>query len=322
MIFFLQFILAFFIMIIITTTDESERILDRRLRNVYGRHMTIDTNQQETGHQFIINKIQDNTEEVKENIFEKIKIYANSQFEIYKASLKVVLNKAGLRADEDIRKVICVNILGGIVIGLIIALQVESNYPELVESNSAFILCIILCLPLGFYGSSYLVTNMIERTAQERRTLIENGIPDLLDLMVICSEAGFDIQKIFQRTAKEIGISNITLADELRRTNAEFKLSSNFYQVLKNLEERTESVKIQSICNIIIQSIEMGSSLTDSLKILSQEIRNERALFAEEQAGKIPNKITVPLLIFIMPCLFIIILAPMLLKASGSFSGQ
>lgn len=316
---------SFLVVFILVPADELERTIARRVRKISKNNgiLGINTNISHTaGSEFLtIGSVAKDEDERKETLAAKLYKQALAAISGYKEELRNELHKAGIRNTDSLEATFRTTILLGALLGMVIFMQIEDIYPEVFDLPMGWFIAAGFSVYGGFYVSSTTVKKFITTAAQERREQIEDGIPDLLDLMVICSEAGFDVQKILQRTANEISVSNKTLADELQRTNAEFKLSSNFYQILKNLEQRTESVKIQSICNIIIQSIEMGTSLTESLKTLSHEIRNERAMKAEEQAGKIPNKITMPLLIFIMPCLFIVILAPMLLKASGTFGG-
>lgn len=316
---------SFLVVFILVPADELERTIARRVNKISKNSGILGINSnisQTAGSEFLnIHGIAKQDDEKKETLPAKLYKKALKAISDYKEALREELHKAGIRNTDSLQATFRTTILSGALLAIVIFLQVDDIYPEIFDFPCGWLIVAAFSVYGGFFVASTTVKKFITSAAQERREQIENGIPDLLDLMVICSEAGFDVQKILQRTANEISVSNKTLADELQRTNAEFKLSSNFYQILKNLEQRTESVKIQSICNIIIQSIEMGTSLTESLKTLSHEIRNERAMKAEEQAGKIPNKITMPLLIFIMPCLFIVILAPMLLKASGTFGG-
>lgn len=322
---FLIWIVSFFIAAYVTGHDEGERILSRRLRQVSKNRGLLDL-REHINHAtalklFFTPSNKFNLEEEKQDTI-IIKVYKNTiqVVEDYKEELRSNLHKAGIRSNKSLDQTFKTSIIVGVLLGIVVFMQIQDQIPSLFDLPFAWGFIPALSLIMGFYLSTTIIRRFIADTANKRKDAIESGIPDLLDLMVICSEAGFDVQRILKRTADEIGVSNQVLADELRRTNAEFALSSDFYTILKNFEKRTESVKVQSICNIILQSIEMGSSLTDSLKTLAHDIREERTLKAEEQAGKVPNKITMPLLIFIMPCLFIIILAPMLLKASSTFS--
>lgn len=316
--------ISFIVVISIVISDEAERILAKRVKKMSRDPGILGMKQNSNmaaGTQFItVIHSKDEDEIEKESIIVRIQKQVLEYITSYKNDLRSELQKAGIRSPKSLEQTFRTSILLSLLLAFVLFMQMEDFLPEIFELPMGTLIAIGISGYGGFYIATSVIKKFILETANTRRDAIEEGIPDLLDIMVICAEAGFDIQKILQKAAKEIAISNKTLADELQHTNAEFKLSANFYQILKNLEERTESLKVQSICNIIIQSIEMGTSLTDSLKTLSHDIRNERSLKAEEQAGKVPNKITIPLLLFIMPCLFIIILAPMLLKASGTFA--
>lgn len=317
---------SFLITLILSNLNLKERLLSNlvgKLKRNRGITRIKKKATVKTQDQFFLSTNQDidtNLEEEKEFILIRLYNQALETIEGYKRSLRRKLSKAGVRNDKSLQDAFMTTIALTLIFAVIAYIYIGSQYKDIFNLPLGEVFLAMFSLVFGFCVAVKIIDKFIEKAADERRNTIEVGIPDLLDLMVICSEAGFDIQKILQRTADEIALSHKTLSDELQRTNAEFKLSSDFYTIFKNLEERTESMKFQSICNIMVQSIEMGSSLTDALKVLAHQIRDERSFKAEDQAGKIPNKIMMPLLLFIMPTLFIVILAPMLLKASDAYS--
>jgi tight adherence protein C len=166
-------------------------------------------------------------------------------------------------------------------------------------------------------GAGYFLPIYILRVALRRRQdRIDRALPDVLDLMIVAMEAGLALQATLVRVADEVrGISK-DLFKELQFTNAELRTGSSRETALKNLAERTGVQSVKSLVSLMLQSGKMGTSIADALRTHADFIRVQRTQKAEEIAAKMPVKILFPMMLFIMPALFIVILGPGALRIS------
>ena len=139
---------------------------------------------------------------------------------------------------------------------------------------------------------------------------MQRAVPDMLDLLVICAEAGLTLDSALLRVVKEMAQTGPELADELNYTAIELGFLPERRQALRNLSTRVTLPSIQSVTATLIQSEKYGTPLADSLRVLSSEFRNERMMIAEEKAGKLPATMTIPLILFILPTLFVVLIGP------------
>ena len=140
--------------------------------------------------------------------------------------------------------------------------------------------------------------------------MIVNGFPDALDLMVVCVEAGMGLDSAITRVAREIGLSNKVLSDELNIYNLEMRGGKLRRDALKNLALRTDVPEVNNLATLLIQTDKFGTSIGQALKVYSDTMRVQRFQRAEERAAKIPVKLIFPLILFIFPSLFVVILGP------------
>ncbi|MDH3451776.1 MAG: type II secretion system F family protein, partial [Gammaproteobacteria bacterium] len=164
---------------------------------------------------------------------------------------------------------------------------------------------------LGFYLPDILIKNLIDK----RTHLLTRAMPDMLDLLVICAEAGLALDNALVRVSKEIRLNCAEMADELELTSAELGFMSERRIALENLYKRTALPSMQALANTLIQSERYGTPLAQSLRVLSRELRDERMMKAEEKAARLPATLTVPMMLFIMPTLFIVLIGPGILRA-------
>lgn len=162
---------------------------------------------------------------------------------------------------------------------------------------------------------------VLKNTADKRRDKIRKGMPDALDLMVICAEAGLSLDSILKRVADEFGSSCPELADELAITSVELGFLPDRRQALLNFAARTDSPGTRGLVNSLLQSEKYGTPVAQSLRVLAAEFREERMLRAEEKAARLPAMLTVPMIVFILPPLFIVLIGPAILQASDALSG-
>jgi tight adherence protein C len=144
----------------------------------------------------------------------------------------------------------------------------------------------------------------------KRSNAIRKGLPDALDLLVICAEAGLTVDAAFHRVAKELGKAYPELGEEFSLTAIELGFLTDRRQAFENLSHRINLDAIRGVVTTMIQTEKYGTPLASALRVLSAEFRNERMMRAEEKAARLPAIMTVPLILFILPVLFIVILGP------------
>ena len=154
----------------------------------------------------------------------------------------------------------------------------------------------------------------LKRLAARRRQRLEQGIPDALDLLVICAEAGLSLDQAVQQVSQDLRASNSAVADEFATTAAEMRVLPNRAEALNNLVERTGLPSLRSISATLTQAIRFGTPLAESMRILAAEIRTERMMRIEERAARLPVLLSIPLALFIFPCLMIVIGTPVALR--------
>lgn len=162
----------------------------------------------------------------------------------------------------------------------------------------------------------------IANVKQKRTEALRKGLPDALDLLVVCAEAGLTLDAALNRVAKELGRACPELADEFSLTSIELGFLPERRQALLNLSERVDLPALRGVVTTLIQSERYGTPLAASLRVLSAEFRNERLMKAEEKAARLPATLTVPLILFILPSLFVVLIGPAACKVADDFIGK
>ena len=162
----------------------------------------------------------------------------------------------------------------------------------------------------GAFGPTVLVHNTITTRGQK----IQKGLPDTLDLFVICAEAGLSLEAALTRVAREIGPSCPELSDELGLTAIELGFLPNRRDALQNLARRVDTPSVRGLVNTLAQTEKYGTPLAQALRVLAGEFRNMRMMKAEEKAARLPAILTVPMIVFILPPLFVILLGPAIIQ--------
>lgn len=150
----------------------------------------------------------------------------------------------------------------------------------------------------------------LQNTIKKRSDAIRKGVPDALDLLVICAEAGLTVDAAFGRVARELGKAYPELGEEFSLTAIELGFLTERRQAFENLSSRIDLDAIKGVVTTMIQTEKYGTPLASALRVLSAEFRNERMMRAEEKAARLPAIMTVPLILFILPTLFVVILGP------------
>jgi tight adherence protein C len=180
-------------------------------------------------------------------------------------------------------------------------LVIELNQPPTIK--------VLICLFAAFAGMQ--VPKMFLKNKIQRRQLsIKRAFPDALDLLLICVESGIAIESAFRRVSQEIGSQSIPLAEELTLTTAELSYLPDRKMAYDNLAMRTNLEGVKSVCMALQQAERYGTPLANALRVMAQENRDMRMSEAEKKAAALPPKLTVPMILFFLPVLFIVILGP------------
>jgi tight adherence protein C len=175
------------------------------------------------------------------------------------------------------------------------------NIPSL-----TFLLISILLAMIGFY----LPNLWIKMRISNRKEKMQQGLPDALDLMVVCVEAGTGLDAAINRVGEEMKLSNKVLSEEFRLMGMELRAGKQRRHALKNLALRTDLEDVNSLVTLLIQTEKFGTSLAQALRVHSDSMRTKRFQKAEEIAAKLPVKLMFPLVLFIFPSIFVVILGP------------
>ncbi len=163
---------------------------------------------------------------------------------------------------------------------------------------------------LGMQLPYVLLTNQISH----RKLSVQRAFPDALDLLLICVESGMSIEAAFRKVSEEIGSQSIALAEELTLTTAELSYLPDRRQAYQNLAARTDLDGVKSVCLALQQAERYGTPMASTLRVMAQENRDMRMAAAEKKAAALPPKLTVPMILFFLPVLFIVILGPAAIK--------
>ncbi|MDB5561076.1 MAG: TadC, partial [Hyphomicrobiales bacterium] len=171
----------------------------------------------------------------------------------------------------------------------------------------------VYALGVGLVGA-YLPVVILKNQTSKRQQSIRRAWPDCLDLMLLCVESGMSVELAFKRVAKEMGPQSAALAEELTLTTAEMAFLEDRSRAFENLGRRTGLDNVRSVMTALIQADRYGTSVGSSLRVMAEEGREHRMSEAEKKAASLPPKLTVPLILFFLPVLFIVILSPAMIK--------
>lgn len=236
------------------------------------------------------------------SVLSSLKVLQDTQLK----DAQVKLMQAGIRSKDWAVAIIFSRLILPIVLGggMIIYVYAFGGFP----TYSAFKRYAIVAatLVLSYKAADIWLNNKITN----RTNAIRKGLPDALDLLVICAEAGLTVDSAFGRVAKELGRAYPELGDEYALTAIELGFLTDRRTAFENLATRVKLDAMKGVVTTMIQTEKYGTPLASALRVLSAEFRNERMMRAEEKAARLPAIMTVPLILFILPVLFIVILGP------------
>jgi tight adherence protein C len=231
--------------------------------------------------------------------------------------LTAAMHEAGIRGDDHLAGFLALKIIAALVFAGIwwwasSGLAMLAGSPILLWSTVA------VALFVGSYAPELVLTRMTTR----RKRRLEHGFPDALDLLVICTEAGLGLPQAVEEIARALEKPDPEIAAEFAMTAAEFQILPDRAIALDHLVQRTGVAALRNLSATLNQSLRFGTSLADSLRVLSSDMRAERMARVEEGAARLPVLLSIPLMLFLMPALLIVIMSPVALRIADMLEGQ
>lgn len=215
------------------------------------------------------------------------------------------LRQAGYRSDNHLVYFLAARLIAPLVLATVFFVYSVQFFGDSIPTNMRFA-ALIIGLVAGFYLPNLFIKNKINR----RQLSIKRAWSDALDLLLICVESGMSIEAALQRVSREIGSQSVPLAEELTLTCAELSYLPDRRKAFENLGKRIGLPIVKSVVTSLIQSERYGTPLGQALRVLAQENRDMRMSEAEKRAAALPPKLTVPMILFFLPVIFVVILGP------------
>jgi tight adherence protein C len=228
-----------------------------------------------------------------------------------------VLAAAGIRGHGSLSGFVASKLCSAFITAALLWLLLEWR-DWFVGSTAIRIAVLIGALMAGWRLPDFILS----RLAARRRLRLEQGLPDALDLLVICAEAGLSLDQSIEQVSEDLRASNSAVADEFATTASEMRVLSNRAEALDNLVERTGVATLRSITATLNQAIRFGTPLAESMRILAAEMRNARLMRIEERAARLPVLLAIPLALFILPSLMMVISTPVALRLSDTLKNS
>lgn len=226
------------------------------------------------------------------------------------ANIRKQLNQAGYR-NQNAPIIFMASKIGLPVIFVLLGMLFMSKAEDLDSGVVLLILC--AAAMAGFFLPGILVKNQTEKRQQE----INQTFPDALDMILVCVQGGISMEQAIIRIGDEIADQSKVLAEELGLLSAELGLLNDRRQAFSDFAERVGSGSAKSFGNAMVQAEKYGTSISQALRVMADELRDIRMAEAERKAAALPPKLTVPMIVFFLPALFIVILGPAAIQATG-----
>lgn len=255
---------------------------------------------------------QNDTTDRMHSLLSSMKILQDDQLK----QAQIKLAQAGIRSKDWAIAIIFGRLVLPIVVGGTAALLIYglNFWPEWSDMKKFGVFAAALLL--SYKAPDIYIGNKITKRSAE----IRKGIPDALDLLVICAEAGLTVDAAFSRVARELGTAYPELGEEFQLTAIELSFLTERRMAFENLAGRVKLDALKGVVTTMIQTEKYGTPLASALRVLSAEFRHERMMRAEEKAARLPAIMTVPLILFILPTLFVVILGPAACSISKAFA--
>ncbi|MEB3701986.1 Bacterial type II secretion system protein F domain protein [Candidatus Bealeia paramacronuclearis] len=307
---FVTFLLSFVVMVMGLNFVKKSREFDvfkKRLKDL-NRHQSVLTDQQDKS----AKKVYVKDIVLSSNPF--VRMLQKLQFSSLEEQKKIkkMFEKAGWRSENSLLIYMIAKTLAIFppAIGIYFYAEYFTQWPGLYKLGGV--------VGAALFGS-YAVNQVLEGAIRSRQSKIQQAFPDALDLMVICTEAGLSLNATMQRVAREVGQVYPDLGYELALTSIELNLLPDRKVALQNFSNRLDMPVFRGMISTLIQSEQYGTPIAQTMRVISEEFRLERMMKTEEKAGRIPVLLSLPLAVFILPCIFIVILGPAAINAINTF---
>ncbi|PZF78712.1 type II secretion system F family protein [Aestuariivirga litoralis] len=221
-----------------------------------------------------------------------------------------LLRQAGFRSERHLIIYLATRVVAPLLVGLTTFVYVSAFLGDVFPPPMR-----LAAAATGVIVGNYVPLLFVRNFVAKRQASIRRAWPDALDLLLICVEAGMAIEPAMQRVSQEIGSISVPLAEELTLTVAELSYLQDRRKALENLGKRTGLPQVKSVVTSLIQSERYGTPMGAALRVLAQENRDMRMTEAERKAAALPPRLTVPMMLFFMPVIFVVILTPIIMKA-------
>ncbi|MDZ4102006.1 MAG: type II secretion system F family protein [Hydrogenophaga sp.] len=188
--------------------------------------------------------------------------------------------------------------------------MVYSGFSSVALKFNTSLMILVVLLAVGYYLPNVILSHLVSK----RRETLQNAIPDALDLMIVCVEAGLGLDAAMNRAASEIGMRSQALSEELNLVALELRMGVKRELALRNFAMRTNVDDISSFVSMLVQSDRFGTNVAEALRVQAETMRVHRRLRAEERAAKIPLKLLFPLIFFIFPALLVVLMGPAMIN--------
>ncbi|MCB1971311.1 MAG: type II secretion system F family protein [Geminicoccaceae bacterium] len=242
----------------------------------------------------------------------KVLAFANLKNINEHTALRLRMQQSGIKGNNAVAIYLFAKLTAPMALGFVSFIVITASH--MFEQQMVRVSITMMMVILGFYGP-----DLVLNQKRKKRTLaLQKSLPDGLDLLVICAESGLSLDSSLNRVANELGDSAPELSEELSLASIELNFLPDRKQALTNLAERVNLPAIRGVVNTLIQTEKYGTPLSQSLRVLSAEFREERMLKAEEKAARLPATLTVPMIVFILPTLFIVLAGPAVIDISDT----
>ena len=259
----------------------------------------------------LVNKSE--TTDKMRSVLSSLKVLQDEQLQ----TIQQKLAQAGIRSKDLAIRVVFGRLILPIVVGLVAGYIVYLSSTGMDWSPLKKFMIFAGALIIAYKAPDLVIDNK----RSKRTDAIRKGLPDALDLLVICAEAGLTVDAAFHRVSKELGKAYPELGEEFALTAIELGFLTERRQAFENLCYRVNLESVKGVTTTMIQTEKYGTPLASALRVLSAEFRNERMMRAEEKAARLPAIMTVPLILFILPTLFVVILGPAACSIKDAMAG-
>jgi len=243
------------------------------------------------------------------NIVARTGILSNKTLQEMNATLEA----GGFKGGRGLGLFIGAKVLLTIIVPIVLYVLVSAYIPD-----NLHIALVMFGMVIGLLAPDKIVSSIRAKHIKQ----VGAGVPDALDMLVICSDAGLALEAGLARVATELALLNPALCKELTQTSRELQIGTDMRRAMESLGQRTGLEPLKRLATTLAQSLQYGTPMTASLRSLSAELRQDALILFEERAGRLPTLMTVPMILFILPCVFLIVAGPAIINVLAITGGH